>query len=398
MPQSKRKPLIYLSIALLTLLLAAGILIYPRAAQKLTAPLGPGLELPTYTPTLDCTGAQPCTPTATPPCSGAQPCVSTGTALPVSQESTPTAPPVTTATSFEQATATPQPLCGGPPLMAVLAIGADSDDYDYGLADVIRVARVDFVTPKVSVLSMPRDLWVEIPDIAEHYDITHGKLNQAYFYGGPGMGYYKGPGGAPGLLARTLDLNFGLRVEHYGAVNMSTFVKVVDAVGGVDLYLPKDVDGRPIDDRTADMGYFTAGQHHFNGEEALRLSRIRKKYNDFTRMDNQNMVICALKAKLTSPAVLPKIPQIIAAFQGAVLTDLSLEQIGQMACLLPHLKRENLLFTSLPGEILSPSRVYSPQQKNTTFVMEADYDVIRDYVKQFMEGTWPSEPDEPTCP
>jgi LCP family protein required for cell wall assembly len=329
---------------------------------------------------------------------GAQPCAPTGTARPVAPESTPTAPPVATATSVEQAAEAAQPLCGGPPLMAVLAIGADSDDYDYGLADVIRVARVDFITPKVSVLSMPRDLWVEIPDIAEHYDITHGKLNQAYFYGGPGMGYYEGPGGAPGLLARTLDLNFGLRVEHYGAVNMSTFVKIVDAVGGIDLYLPEDVDGRPIDNRTADMVYFEAGQQHLTGEAALRLSRIRKKYNDFTRMDNQNMVICALKAKLTSPTVLPKIPKIIAAFQGAVLTDLSLEQIAQMACLLPHLQRENLLFTSLPGEILSPSRVYSPQQKNTTFVMEADYDVIRDYIHQFMEGTWPSEPDEPTCP
>jgi LCP family protein required for cell wall assembly len=282
--------------------------------------------------------------------------------------------------------------------MAVLAIGADSDDYDYGLADAIRIARVDFVTPKVSVLSMPRDLWVQIPDISDHYNITHGKLNQAYFYGGPGMGYYTGPGGGPGLLARTLDLNFGLRADHYGAVNMQTFVKIVDAVGGIDVYLPTDVDGRPIDDRTADMGYFTAGQHHFTGDEALRFSRIRKKYNDFTRMDHQNMVICALKSKLTSPSVLSKIPKIIAAFQGSVLTDLSLEQISQMACLLPHLKRENLLFTSLPEEILSPSRVYSPQQKTTTFVMDADFNVIKDYIQKFMDGTWPSEPDQPTCP
>jgi anionic cell wall polymer biosynthesis LytR-Cps2A-Psr (LCP) family protein len=115
-------------------------------------------------------------------------------------------------------------------------------------------------------------------------------------------------------------------------------------------------------------------------------------------MDHQNMVICALKSKLTSPSVLPKIPKIIAAFQGSVLTDLSLEQISQMACLLPHLKRENLLFTSLPEEILSPSRVYSPQQKTTTFVMDADFNVIKDYIQKFMDGTWPSEPDQPTCP
>jgi LCP family protein required for cell wall assembly len=281
----------------------------------------------------------------------------------------------------------------------MLGIGADSDpDYLYGLADVIRIVRVDFVTPKVTVLSMPRDLWVEIPGIEEPYGITHGKLNQAFFYGSPGMGYYHDAGGGPGLLARTLDQNFGLRVDHYGAVDMSTFVRIVDAVGGIDIYLPNDVDGRPIDEKTEDMGYFTAGQHHFNGDEALRFSRIRKKYNDFTRMDHQNMVICSLKAKITSPAVLPKIPKIIASFQDSVLTDLSPEQLAQLACLAPRLKRENLLFTSLPAEIMSPGRVFSPQQKNEVFVMEADFDVIRDYVRQFMAGTWPNQPDEPTCP
>jgi len=385
MRTSRRKIFFLLAAALVMILVAAGVVIYPKATRQWSAPLGPGLDLPTHTPTSQIAVQLTNTPVTI---------LSTQVveAQPLAQAAG------ATATLAPASTSTPQPLCGGPPLMTVLAIGADSDDYDYGLADAIRIARVDFVTPKVSVLSMPRDLWVEIPDIADHYNITHGKLNQAYFYGGPGMGYYTGPGGGPGLLARTLDLNFGLRADHYGAVNMQTFVKIVDAVGGIDVYLPTDVDGRPIDDRTADMGYFTAGQHHFTGDEALRFSRIRKKYNDFTRMDHQNVVICALKSKLTSPSVLPKIPKIIAAFQGSVLTDLSLEQISQMACLLPHLKRENLLFTSLPEEILSPSRVYSPQQKTTTFVMDADFNVIRDYIQKFMEGTWPSEPDQPTCP
>jgi len=367
-------------------LVIAGMVFYPQFRQRWSAPLGPGLELPTYTATL--AGQTKLQATA-----------SSTSAEQVESANADYLAPSSTPLALTTLTPTPRPLCGGPPLMTILGIGADSGgDYNYGLADVIRIARIDFVTPNISVLSMPRDLWVEIPEITKPYGITHGKLNQAYFYGGPGMGYYKGPGAGPGLLARTLDLNFGLRVDHYGAVNMQTFVKIVDAVGGIDIYLPNDVDGRPIDDKTEDMGYFTAGQQHFNGDQALRFARIRKKYNDFTRMDHQNMVICALKEKITSPAVLPKIPQIIAAFQGSVLTDLSLGQIGQLACLAPRLKRENILFTSLPEEILTPGRVYSPQQKNETFVMQADYDVIRDYVARFMAGTWPSEPDEPTCP
>jgi len=385
----KNKQIIALISLGIAAILAVTALIYlPRARQKWTAPLGPELGLPTGTPT-----------------SLAQTqVIEVGQVDPIPTETEPlqniSAAEIDKTEPVEPTlTPKPLPLCGGPEQMNLLAIGADSGpDYLYGLSDVIRVVRVDFVTPKVSVLSMPRDLWVEIPEVEDPYGITHGKLNQAYFYGSPGMGYYKGPGAGPGLLARTLDLNFGFRPDHYGAVDMSTFVKIVDAVGGIDLYLPTDVDGRPIDEKTEDMGYFTAGQQHFTGEEALRFSRIRKKYNDFTRMDHQNMVICALKEKITSPSVLPKIPKLIAAFQDSVLTDLSPEQLTQLACLAPHLKRENLLFTSLPAEILSPGRVFSPQQKNETFVMEADFNVIREYVSKFLAGTWPTEPDEPTCP
>jgi len=383
--RSRKRTAAALAAILIVILLISGAALYPQIQKQWTAPLGPALELPTYTP-------EPVTPTALAQVLPTQ----TRAAADVSVSSPATSLPQASATPAP--TATRQPLCGGPPTMVVLGIGADSGvDYRYGLADVMRVARVDFVNAKVSVLSLPRDLWVEIPGIEDH-NITHGKLNQAYFYGGSGMGYYDGPGEGPGLLARTLDHNFGLRVDHYGAVNMQTFVMIVDAVGGIDLYLPYDVDGSPVDDRTIDLGYFTAGQHHFTGEEALRFARIRKRYNDFTRQDHQTMVICALKEKVTSPSVLPKIPQIIAAFQGSVLTDLSPEQISQLACLLPHIKRENLIFTSLPEEILKPARVYNPVLKNNTFVLDADFDVIRDYVDQFLAGTWPTEPDEPSCP
>ncbi len=382
--RSKRRTVWPVLTGLAAVLIVVGAILYPGLRKQWTTPLGPALDLPTLT----------ASPVALLP-------QATATSLPatipagISVQVTQGPQPSATLAS----TATPKPLCGGPPTMVVLAIGADSgQDYRYGLADVIRIARVDFVTPKVSVLSMPRDLWVEIPDIENNYGIDHGKLNQAYFYGGPGMGYYNGPGGGPGLLARTLDLNFGVRVDHYGAVNMSTFSKIVDAVGGIDIYLPTDVDGRPIDDHTEDMGYFYAGQQHFNGDQALRFSRIRKKYNDFTRMDNQNMVLCALREKIMSPSVLPKVPQIIGAFQGSVLTDLTPKQIGQMACLLPSLKKENLLFTSLPDEILTPSRQYSPVLKDETFILDVDNQVLRDYVARFLAGTWPDQPKEPSCP
>lgn len=376
--------------AVIVLLALAGVIAYPSLKSKWEKPLGEAIVLPTYTPTIDVPTAT-LLPSAT--------LFPTDTAVPGEPTFTP-APPTDTPTPTATNTPTPAPLCGGPATSMVLAIGADNRDntYLYGLADVIRVVRVDFVTPKITSLTIPRDLWVNIPEISDHYGITEGKINQAYLFGGPGMGYYDGPGGGPGLLALTLDTNFGLRVEHYGAVNMQTFVKMVDAVGGVDVVLDHDVDGTAIDETTEDLPYFKAGFHHLNGTNALALARIRKRYGVSERVDNQTLVVCALYKKLKDPAIVLKIPELISAFVGRIQTDLSPQQISQMACLLPYMKQENIIFTSLPKDIVVEGRVFDPHRNNYTYAQIAENEAVRSYVQQFMEGTWPSQPDEPSCP
>src|SRR6185295_816683 len=195
---------------------------------KWQQPLGPALQIPTVTPF-------ELPPTWTPDPNTIATLQTTSTVVPISQAS-----PLPTITSNVG-------LCGAPTVMNILTIGTDarSTNYTYGLADVIRLVRVDFVNPKVTVLEMPRDLWVEIPDVADNLNgQDHEKLNQAYLYGNPGFGYTDDPAQGPGLLARTLALNFGTHIAHYGAVNMRTFVKIVDAVGGIDVDLPTAVDGR----------------------------------------------------------------------------------------------------------------------------------------------------------
>src|SRR5512141_479257 len=144
----------------------------------------------------------------------------------------PPTPYVYTARSTLRPSPTPVPLCGGPPVMNILAIGSDtrSTGYTWGLSDVMRVVRVDFVTPRITVLDFPRDLWVQIPYISDNLDgQDHEKLNQAYLYGNPGDGfkYWDDPSAGPGLLALTLNLNFGVNIDHYVAVNMRTFVRMV---------------------------------------------------------------------------------------------------------------------------------------------------------------------------
>lgn len=364
----KQRPLLVAFGAVVILGLAfAGV----AGWQKWNQPLGPGLGL--FTPTAGSASVLP-------------------QVVPLASSSADSSPVPTLVP-------TEAPLCGGPPTMLILAVGADNRDnsYLYGLADVIRIVRVDFITPMVTVLSLPRDLWVEIPGISEHYGITHGKLNQAYFYGNPGVGYYDGPGAGPGLLARTLAQNFGITPDHYIGVNMQTFVRIVDAVGGIDLVLDAPVDGRPVDDHTEDMGYFAAGPHHFTGDEALRFSRIRKVDNVFHRDDRQNQVLCALRKKVLSPGVLTDIPQILAAFQDSVLTDLSLAQMGQLACLAPQVASDTLRMEGLPEDWLTASRVYDPILENTTFVWDVDFQNVRDLASDFLSGTWPVSDTGQAC-
>ncbi|MFC1996208.1 LCP family protein [Chloroflexota bacterium] len=380
-------------IIIFGVIIAAGLFTGISLFQKWNQPLGEGLSLPTLTAVEISSQENVSDPSKT-TVTAFQPAQANSS---LQDEADPTALPTNTPVP----TATPEPLCGGPATMTILALGVDSggdNDYLYGLADVIKIVRIDFVTPKVTVMSLPRDLWVQIPGI-EEYGVTEGKLNQSYFYGTKGMGYYDGSGGAPGLMARTMQDNFGLTVDHYGTVNMVTFTRMVDAVGGIDLYLPTDVDGRPVDDKTEDMGYFYAGVNHFNGNAALRFSRIRKTDTIFARMDRQTMVICALRDKLLQPSVVGDIPELIASFQGSLITDLSPAQMSQMACLLPKLSDENIIFGGIPQEELTQSRQWDERQGYNTFVWGIDNDLVRDYIDRFEAGTWPvSSGSTGSCP
>lgn len=324
-------------------------------------PLGPGLELPTST-------QQP-------------PTLVTVPAAEIKLDTTATGMPPTP-------TSTPQPLCGGPAVMNILAIGSDArgNHYLYGLADIIRLVRVDFVNARVTILEVPRDLWVEIPGVADHYNITHGKLNQSYLYGNQGLGYYEGPGEGPGLLARTLQLNFGAQPDHYIAVNMLTFEAIVDAVGGIDVYLPYEISVRSPDNP---KGFaIPPGQHHIDGETALWVARVRQ-YSTFGRAENQNIVMCALRKKILSPAVVPAIPQLIKDFRNYVQTDLSAEQINQLACLATQMQGTNIVFASFPMELFKSTKTFDPQINATTSTIDADFNILRDYITRFHAGTWP---------
>jgi LCP family protein required for cell wall assembly len=322
----------------------------------------------------------------------------TGAVLPTEDPSVPKqgSNPASTPTSIAMPTYTPDAMCGNDPEMLILAIGIDyrKGTYTYGLADVIRLVKVDFITPKVSVLTLPRDFWVEVPGISDHYGITHAKLNQSYFYGTEAMGYYDGPGGGSGLLARTIDLNYGVQPEHYGVVNMNVLIEMIDAIGGVDIYLEHSLDARDTPESEDQWKIYKAGWNHLNGKRAVYYARIRHVDNVFGRVDRQTEILCAVKNKLLSPDTLKGIPEMITVFSENVLTDLSPAQLSQLACLAPRLSWDNIVFARLPEEEMTGKTIYNPNMDINDFIWDMDNAAIRRYVAGFLAGSWPPPPVE----
>jgi LCP family protein required for cell wall assembly len=306
---------------------------------------------------------------------------------------------MTTETPSPPAISTPTaaPVCGGPPTMFVLLVGSDSraNNYQAGLADSIRVVRADFVQPALTYIAFPRDLYVQIPGISEHGGITHGKLNQAYLYGNPAFGYYDGPGQGPELLAVTMALNFGVQVDHYAALNLQAFAGVIDALGGLDIDLPYTVDGRVTRSKDPDR-YFSAGPQHLNGYRTMLLARMRPN-GDLERNNVQNMILQALAAKMLSPAVLPKLPAMTETLYGSVQTDLTATDIRQLLCLGSVLNPGNISPLDFPESMFTGTRIQDPVL-GYTFIWDADFSLIRQYIQQFNAGTWAAPLTGETAP
>jgi LCP family protein required for cell wall assembly len=368
---------ISIAVIILEIMVAGAALLFILVALW-NKPLGPGLGLPAYVPTQGENISQ--LPTANPANSASVPEPTSTPSNLISQIVALLQPP----------SAAGKSLCDGPAVMTILLVGSDerADDYLYGLADSIHVVRIDFTTPKVMLLDIPRDLWVEIPGLSDHYGITHGKLNQAYFFGNPGMGYYDGPGEGPGLLAQTLDLNFGLRVDHYLALDMKTFVNLIDAVDGIDIHIDSKIDLNEGQDGANPDLVYEPGDYHLDGAQALQLARNRIP-TIMQRARYQNMVLKALEAKLLSPAMIPVWPQIIAQFSKSVQTDLSPNDISKLVCIGQLLTRDNTSMVAFPDEMFSNGHIYDPYRQVNTYIMEADFNQIRGYITDFMNGTWP---------
>ena len=201
----------------------------------------------------------------------------------------------------------------------VLLFGLDSAGLP-AHSDTIMLMRFDAKKHKVNQLSLPRDTLVDVPGYGQ------AKLTEAMWWGGPA------------LALKTVKQYTGIPVNHVMTVSSQGFPRLVNSVGGIDMYVPETVTtgagpGVPgVSQRTVT---FKKGMHHFDGKNAMLYVRIRHAYadGDFTRAQRQQAFVQAIQKKLMKPGNITKLPEIGRHFMSGVATDLTTNQILELAYL-----------------------------------------------------------------
>jgi polyisoprenyl-teichoic acid--peptidoglycan teichoic acid transferase len=228
--------------------------------------------------------------------------------------------------------------------LTVLIMGLDKRPMERGTtfrADSLILLSLDPSTGDIGMLSIPRDLRVPIPlpNLTEMQPI-----NTAYVHG-----ELSRPGYGPQLTLETVQYNLGIPIQHYVVLSFDTVIKLVDAVGGIDI----DVATEIIDEQFPDLNtygydplYIPAGRIHMDGLLALKYARTRHQTNDYDRAARQQQVILALRQRATKPEVLvgllPQIPAIWESIRQGVITDLSFEELLSIGWFVKDLPETNL--------------------------------------------------------
>lgn len=241
------------------------------------------------------------------------------------------------------ADARPAPAANG--AVNILLVGSDSRDPDAPLdrgsewrADTLIVMHVPSNHDKAYLVSVPRDLYVPIPEGpgAPCDSGRRAKINAAFAFGG-----------LP-LAVRTVECFSDVRIDHVVAIDFAGFKEVTDALGGVDLPVERDIRSIHKPYRT-----FKKGMNHMNGAEALDWIRQRKQFpdGDFARMRHQQEFLRALMNKAASTGTLAnpaKLVSFLSATVDAVTVDESFSLV-EMGIKFRKLRGNDLQFLTSPN-------------------------------------------------
>ena len=258
---------------------------------------------------------------------------------------------------------TARPDLGAGERFTILLVGLDRrQPTESSRSDVIMLLSIERKSRSLSLLSIPRDLWVVIPDYGWY------RINAAYFFGE----VYEGSGAA--LARQTIESVFDVPVHAVAAVDFAGFVALIDAFGGISVTVAKDLVDNSYP--TIDYGYTSVfipeGLQHMDGETALIYARTRHPDNDFKRMGRQQSVIASAHSSLFADEMILMFPLLFQQFNEIIETDLTLTE--QLILL-----RDLYLLRDAPinARIIEPPLVYNYVTEGGAQVLLPDWELVR---------------------
>ena len=274
-----------------------------------------------------------------------------------------------------------RPVKAAPEALDILLLGSDSRDPDVETnvggnwrTDTVVLMHIPADGQKAYLISFPRDLWVHIPKSkTSGYGDTMAKINAATAWGG-----------VP-LMVETVEEYTGVRIDHLALIDFAGFIKVTDALGGVDMNVERTITSIHKPFRT-----FNEGMNHFDGAEALDYIRQRKQFpdGDFARMRHQQEFLKAIIDKAASAGTVTSIGTLtdfVESVADAVTVDkkFSLISVGWQ---FRSLRGRDLTFITCPntgtGTVGNQSVVFSDKEKALSLFNAVSKDTVAAWLAQ----------------
>jgi LCP family protein required for cell wall assembly len=203
--------------------------------------------------------------------------------------------------------------------------------------DTIIVFTVDPITKSAGMISVPRDMYVNIPGF------SYSRINTAWTTGEAA----KVPGGGPGLAMQAVSQLLGVPIQYYVQVDFDTFVQIIDLIHGVDIYNDENLVLDRVGSGNDKLVLTCCGMRHLGGKGALAYARGRHTADgDVDRSRRQQKLILAIRDKVLKPELFPSLmaeaPQLYNTFQAGIHTNMTLDQAIRLAALVSTIPVERI--------------------------------------------------------